>query len=378
MFGHLYKYRLKSLLCMKEDIFWCLFFPIILCTCFFAAFSGISDKTNNFHSIPTAVVYEKENAIFRATLDAVSKSDTQGEEFLNVTETDIASAKSLLNDGKVDAVIYVGDEISMTVAKSGLNQTAVQSFLDEFEQKSSLISDIVKENPDKLVSLIGNIFSSRIYISEKKLTDSPMDEISVYYFSLIGMAALFGGFLGSSVARQMQPNITPEGMRKSAAPVKRHTMIAAEFLAAYTLQLISMAILLFYMICVLHINLGNEAGYVALTCAAGSLVGIASGIFVGTLPVKENVQIAIFLVYSLGSSFLSGLMIHPIKIWIEKSMPIINRINPATLIQDALYSLVIYNTHERFFTNIITLTVISVILCTLSYLMTRRKNYANL
>lgn len=378
MFGHLYKYRLKSLLCMKEDIFWCLFFPIILCTCFFAAFSGISDKTNNFHSIPTAVVYEKENAIFRATLDAVSKSDTQGEEFLNVTEADIASAKSLLNDGKVDAIIYVDDEISMTVAKSGLNQTAVQSFLDEFEQKSSLISDIVKENPDKLVSLIGNIFSSRTYISEKKLTDSPMDEISVYYFSLIGMAALFGGFLGSSVARQMQPNITPEGMRKSTAPVKRHTMIAAEFLAAYTLQLISMAILLFYMICVLHINLGNEAGYVALTCAAGSLVGIASGIFVGTLPVKENVQIAIFLVYSLGSSFLSGLMIHPIKIWIEKSMPVINRINPATLIQDALYSLVIYNTHERFFTNIITLTVISVILCTLSYLMTRRKNYANL
>lgn len=378
MFGHLYKYRLKSLLRMKEDIFWCLFFPIILCTCFFAAFSGISDKTNNFHSIPTAVVYEKENAIFKATLDAVSKSDTQGEEFLNVTETDIASAKSLLKDGKVDAIIYVGDEISMTVAKSGLNQTAVQSFLDEFEQKSSLISDIVRENPDKLVSLIGNIFSSRTYISEKKLTDSPMDEMSVYYFSLIGMAALFGGFLGSSVARQMQPNITPEGMRKSTAPVKRHTMIAAEFLAAYTLQLISMAILLFYMICVLRINLGNEAGYVALTCAAGSLVGIASGIFVGSLPVKENVQIAIFLVYSLGSSFLSGLMVHPIKIWIEKSVPIINRINPATLIQDALYSLVIYNTHERFFTNIITLTVISVILCTLSYLMTRRKNYANL
>lgn len=378
MFGHLYKYRLKSLLHMKEDIFWCLFFPIILCTCFFAAFSGISDKTNNFHSIPTAVVYEKENAIFRATLDAVSKSDTQGEEFLNVTETDGASAKSLLKDGKVDAIIYVGDEISMTVAKSGLNQTAVQSFLDEFEQKSSLISDIVRENPDKLVSLIGNIFSSRTYISEKKLTDSPMDEMSVYYFSLIGMAALFGGFLGSSVARQMQPNITPEGMRKSTAPVKRHTMIAAEFLAAYTLQLISMAILLFYMICVLRINLGNEAGYVALTCAAGSLVGIASGIFVGSLPVKENVQIAIFLVYSLGSSFLSGLMVHPIKIWIEKSVPIINRINPATLIQDALYSLVIYNTHERFFTNIITLTVISVILCTLSYLMTRRKNYANL
>ena len=144
MFGHLYKYRLKALLRMKEDIFWCLFFPIILCTCFFAAFSGISDKTNNFHSIPTAVVYEKENAIFKATLDAVSKSDTQGEEFLNVTETDIASAKSLLNDGKVDAIIYVGDEISMTVAKSGLNQTAVQRFLDEAGDNRELLVSLIE------------------------------------------------------------------------------------------------------------------------------------------------------------------------------------------------------------------------------------------
>ena len=205
-----------------------------------------------------------------------------------------------------------------------------------------------------------------------------MDEMSSYYFSLIGMAALFGGFFGQTIARQMKPNITGEGMRKTIAPAKRQTIIAAEFLAACTVQLVSMALLLFYMLCVLRIDMGNQAGYIALTCVMGSLVGIASGMFVGSLPVKEGVQVSIFLVYSLGSSFLAGLMVHPIKIWIAKTVPIINRLNPATLIQDALYSLVIYDTHTRFFTNIITLGVYTVVLCVLSYLMTRRKSYANL
>ena len=97
MFGHLYKYRLKSLLCMKEDIFWCLFFPIILCTCFFAAFSGISDKTNNFHSIPTAVVYEKENdklidELRRVAMESIAYCEDNG-------ITDWASIKSRVKSG---------------------------------------------------------------------------------------------------------------------------------------------------------------------------------------------------------------------------------------------------------------------------------------
>lgn len=379
MFGHLYKYRLKSLLHTKEDVFWCILFPILLCTCFFVAFSKINDKTNIFHSIPVAVVYEQENESFKMAIDSVSKIDSYGEAFLNITETDGQTALELLENDKVTAIITVDDTIHMTVAETGLNQTAVQSFLNQYLQKSTVIEDIINDNPDKLMDLMGSIFSSRTYINSKSLTDSPMDEMSSYYFSLIGMAALFGGFFGLTIARQMKANITNEGLRKTITPARRQTIIFAEFLAAYTIQIISMAILLIYMLCILKIDMSSQTGYIALTCAVGSLVGIASGIFIGSLPkVKEGLQYAIFLVFSLGSSFLSGLMVHPIKIWLEKNAPVVNKINPATLIQDALYSLVIYNTHERFFTNIITLVIYSVVLCILSYLMTRRNSYASL
>ena len=45
MFFHAYKYKLKSLFREKETFFWIMFFPLILGTFFFMAFSKISSQT---------------------------------------------------------------------------------------------------------------------------------------------------------------------------------------------------------------------------------------------------------------------------------------------------------------------------------------------
>lgn len=378
MFLHLFKYRFKSFLRSKEEVFWVALFPILLCTCFVLAFSKINDKEFKFHSIPVALVYEQENKIFEAVINAVSDGGDD-ESFFKVTETDAQTAKKLLSDSEVDAVITVDSSVHMTVAEDGLNQTAVSNFISQYIQKSALIGDILNEKPDAAAGLISGIFDSSEYVTEGKLTDADIDPMASYYFALIAMALLFGGFFGLRCARQMKADITPEGMRKSVAPIRRSTLILAEFFATYLIHLILTVILLLYMVFVLRINISSQIGYIALTCAAGSLFGISFGIFIGSIPkLKETVQTTVFIVFSLLSSFLGGLMVWTIKVNIERSAPIINRLNPATLISDALYSLLIYNTHERYFRNIITLAAAAVVFCVLSIIMTRRNSYANL
>lgn len=379
MFLHLFKYRFKSFIRSKEEVFWVALFPILLCTCFVLAFSKINDKEYKFHSIPVAIVYEQENKIFEAVVNAVSDSGTDEESFFKVTKTDAQTASKLLSDSEVDAVITVDSSVRMTVATDGLNQTAVSNFINQYLQKSALIESILKDRPEAAPGLIGDIFGGSGYVTEGKLTDADIDPMASYYFALIAMALLFGGFFGLRCARQMKADITPEGMRKSVAPVRRSTLILAEFLATYLIHLILIVVLLLYMVFVLRINISGQIGYIALTCAAGSLFGISFGIFIGSIPkLKETVQTTVFIVFSLLSSFLGGLMVWTIKVNIERSAPIINRINPATLISDALYSLLIYNTHERYFRNIISLTAAAAIFCAVSILMTRRNSYANL
>lgn len=379
MFWHIYKYRFKSMIRSKEEIFWLAIFPILMCTCFAAALSAINDKEFIFHSIPVAVVYEKENETFSQVLNETASDDSQGDAFLILTEADEAHAKELLSDKKVDAVITVNDTISLTVKEEGINQTAVQSFLSQYLQQESMIKNIASNHPDKLETVLEKLSDSTQYINEKSLIDKEVDSMASYYYALIAMTLLYGGFLGLKCARQLKADTSSEGLRKCIAPVNRAKLIFTEFLALFTIHLLVIIILLFYIIFVLRVNIGSQIGYISLTCALGSMVGILSGLFVGSIPkLKEALQIGIFLTYSLLGAFLAGLMSTYIKIGIQHNAPIVNKINPAALISDALYSLLVYNTHERYFENMALLSVWAIVLFVLSYIMTRRKTYASL
>ena len=193
------------------------------------------------------------------------------------------------------------------------------------------------------------------------------------------MATLFGCYLGLTCARQLKADITSEGLRKCISPISRPILILSEFMVTLTIHLFSLAILLFYMKFVMKINLGNQMEYICLTCVIGSVFGISQGMFVGSMPkLKENTQMSILTFVSLISSFFSGLMVADMKLIIQKHAPWFAKINPATLIQDSLYSLLIYDNHNRYFENMIILTVMAVILCMASIVMTRRTTYANL
>lgn len=377
MFWHIYKYRFKSLIRSKEETFWSMLFPIILCTCFVVAFSNISDY--KFHSIPVAIVYEQENEAFRQTVDSLSKDDSQGEAFLKIQEVSQGDAEKLLNKNKVDAIIIVNDSIDIIVNDSGINQTAISSFVNQYLQTETLIKDIAQNNPEQLADIIDSISDSSDYISHAAISDNVASPVTAYYFSLIGMAALFGCYLGSTCARQLKADITSEGLRKCISPASRAILILSEFMVSLTIHLSGLAILLFYMKFVVKINLGNQLGYIYLTCLIGSLFGVSFGMFVGSIPkIKENVQVGVLTLLSLLSSFFSGLMMADMKIIIQKHAPWFAKINPATLIQDSLYSLLIYDNHDRYFENMIILSFMALILCLASIFMTRRTTYANL
>ena len=73
--------------------------------------------------------------------------------------------------------------------------------------------------------------------------------------------------------------------------------------------------------------------------------------------------------------FLSGMMGITMKYIIDKNVPIINKINPASMITDGFYSLYYYEGLERYIFNIISLLIFSFILLFISYLNLRRQSY---
>ena len=116
-----------------------------------------------------------------------------------------------------------------------------------------------------------------------------------------------------------------------------------------------------------------------LLSLVSSLAGVALGILIGvsnkkSIEFKINLGIAI----SMLMSFLSGMMISSVKVLIQEKIPILGKINPVSVVTDAIYSLYYYESTSRFFQNIGLLILISLTFFLASLFFMRGKEYENL
>ena len=92
----------------------------------------------------------------------------------------------------------------------------------------------------------------------------------------------------------------------------------------------------------------------------------------------EDLKIGLMISITMLGCFLSGMMGITMKYIVDTNVPIINKINPASLITDGFYSLYYYDTLNRFFINIISLIIIAIILLGISIISLRRTSYDNI
>lgn len=384
MFFHNYIYRLKCIVRDKQMMFWTLLFPILLATLFNMAFSNLS-SAESFSKIKIGIVsnaeYNKNTAFIKA-IDSVSSSDKSAgkSNLFDINYTSKQEADKLLIDSKIEGYIYFDNGIKLVVKKSGLNQTVIKGFLDDFKQTSSTIVTIISKNPAAVQNGLINSISSRTdYLKEVAASKSAPDTTVNYFYTLIAMACLYGGFWGLKEVVAIQANLSPQGARVNMAPTHKLKVFFCSMSAAATVQLGEVFLLLAYLIFILKVNFGSQLGYIVLTCIIGTITGVTFGACIASIIKKgEGLKIAILIAFTNIMSFLSGMMYDKMKYIISTNVPILGYLNPANLITDCFYSLYYYNTHTQFFTDIILLCVFSVVFTMMTYFVLRRQKYASL
>ena len=378
MFLHMYKYKFKSMLRQKEEFFWIMLFPLILGTFFFLAFSKISSSTEEFKTIDIAVVNEDEaeNTMFTTMLESLKSDDGNETPFFNVKYTDSENAAKLLSDKDVTAVITVKDNIpAVTINENGIYETMTKCVMDSYIQTCSIITS-ANGDMAKIAEIIAVMNDSAGSIIDKKLTDGNTDNMADYYYALIAMVCMFATMSGQICATHLNANLSSVGMRKNLSPRNKMAMILSDAAATFTVHMISNAILVIFLEYVLKVHLGGNIFLIYLVTLVGSLIALSIGILIGSIhKLTDEAKMGINIAISLVSSFMSGLMIGGIKQKIEAAVPFLNRINPSTLISDALYSLNIYDDYKVFTERLLIMAGMSLILGVISFIITRREKY---
>ncbi len=375
MFFHNFKYSLKTLFKDKSLIFWTLAFPLIMGTFFHLAFKDITEN-DKLKTIDIAVIDNNEfnsNMIYKTTIDHLS---TGNDKLFNTKFVDKTKAKKLLKDKKIAGYLELkNNKPILTIKANGIDETIFKYVIDEIEQTNSIATNLQgKYSPDRIYQIIGSTSMEEVTFNNK--SKGNIDMMVVEFYTLIAMTCLYGAIISMTSVNKTLPNMSNVGKRVSISPTNKIKIVLSSLLSSYIVQVIGLILLFAYTIFALNVDYGTHIGYIILLSLVGSLTGLSLGLFVSTaFKSNENSKLGIILAISMTCVFFAGMMGVTMKYIIDKNIPILNKINPANMITDGFYSLYYYDTFNRYFFNIMSLSLLSILLVILSYNSLRRQQY---
>lgn len=390
MFYQNLKYSLKILLRNKALIFWTFAFPIILGLFFNLAFQNI-EKNEQLQVIDIAIINSNDynnNKIVKESLNELTKGKNK---LFNIKVTNEKTSKDLLNNNKITGYLtFKEDQVNITVKNSGVEETVLKQVLEQIQSNSKIVNKTIEKEISEQVATNKKINYEQIYqnalsllnennIKINNISNKNLSYTMIEYYTLIAMACLYGAMLSMFIINYQLPNMNSTGKRISASPINKSKQLISSLLATYIVQIIGLLLLFLFTIFILKVDYGDNLLYVIITSLCGALSGLSFGVATSTLfKTNENAKTGIIIAITMLFCFLSGMMGITMKYIIDKNIPLLNMINPANMITDALYSLYYYSTFDRFYQDIFSLLIFSCIMILISIKGLRRQKYDNI
>ena len=374
MFWHNFCYFFKVLLKNKMLIFWTLAFPIILGTFFNMAFANLMDS-EKLNIIDIAIVNNEEfnnNILFKSAFSMLSDEHSEDRLF-NAKYVDLEEAEKLLNDKDITGYLILTDEPEVVISSNGINGSVFKSVVTELYQINNLVDEKEANSYEAYMQIYAK-YSKEIEYEDK--SSSNLNYVMLEFYSLIAMTALYGGSISLFVTNQMLPNLSSKGKRIGVSPVSKFKLLFSGLIASYIVQLFGLLLLFLYTIFVFNIDYGTNLPLIIVLALVGSFAGLAIGVLISLLVKKsEDAKIGVLVAFTMTGCFFAGMMSPTIQYEVNKAVPFLNKINPANMITDGLYSLYYYDTYDRYFFDLVSLIVFTTIVVLISYFVIRRQKY---
>lgn len=390
MFLNIYTKRIRTFTRNWEMLFWTWLFPVMMATLFYFAFSNLNN-TDLLNEIPTGIITNQgyaEDMAFQMTLNAVSSESDNPLFNLYTYETE-EEAKEALRTKEIEGYIFLEKGTPhLAISANGLNQTILKSFLNQYIQAKHTITDILSAKAaaetgsvqlQAIMEEISELFNRESLTQEISLSKNAPSQTVMYFYALLAMTCMYGGFQGMESISFLQANLSPLGARRTLSPAKRISLVVFDLLGAFTVHFLCLLFLLAYMIFILGISFGSNLFLVILTCAFGSLLGIVFGALItAATPFKAGMKTALIISISLLCSYGAGLMMSGVNYTIARHLPVLSWINPAARIADALYCLYYYDGYSQYFLNLAVLSIMIMVMLVITTFFVRRQRYESI
>jgi len=391
MFWHNVKYTFRTLFRNRVLLFWTFAFPIILGTFFQMAFSNI-ENSEKLSIIDIAIVENEtfaQHPFLKETFQILS-DETREDRLFHTQYVSLDEAKSLLAQKDITGYLIFEEEPKVVVATSGIYETILKYVTEEVLQSEVIVKDYIEFKQQGSSKPLLDNWYQELYTNIQKLLEQNKEYVvdtssthlsytMIEFYTLIAMACLYGGILALITINQNLANMSMIGKRMAVTPVSKGKLILSSVLASYVTQIFGVALLFLYTIFVLKVDYGNHLLWTIAFAGLGCFAGLAMGLVVATIfRTNENMKTGILLAGTMFGCFLSGMMGVTMKYLVDTNVPLLNKINPASMITDGFYALYYYETFDRFLYNAVSLFLFSMLFIGIAIIFLRRQKYDSL
>lgn len=373
-------------------------------------FSGITMNENGdieFDLFGNLTEEEKESLknlffdmMFQMALEQVASEEAEIQCFdISVTDSlEEARAQLETNEKRVLFILENGDvRIELSKEYQDVDLNVVQSFVSSFKTQYGVMQDQMGDftNLDKVSledlknrnyeeddfsEIMGaNISSMEIVKAKSNAFNEDPNPYNWYYYATMVMGIMFNILSGIGIVADTQADVSKGAVRINLSAEKKTSILMYSFLARFALSFIITCAQLLIMNLVFDIPIGNRIPQLLMFVIFANLfalsVGEVFGLFLkGKVSERENKANALLMT----SVFLSGEMVNYLPGYLQMNCPIVNEINPATVLNFAFYRLVYFESLNGFYWCMLKIAVVTIILLIISVMKMRRQKYASI
>ena len=381
----MFKYSIIKMFRSIGGLFWMFIFPLVLMTAMHFAFDSIYSYQNSIDPMRTILITEGQGVYqegFEDLIESLSEEGSEDQLFILEEADSLEDAKAKLAGEEAEIIFVVSDgdvEVYLQENHSITSAAVAGSIADTYKQRYQLIADAWEQDPAFAMELVNDARENVTYtVSEEDVFGAEPNPYNWYFLSTLVMGILFMAMMGINMVGDLRADVSAVAMRYSVSPARKGQMVVTAFAARVIPGIVIVAIQLMVMKYVFGIYLGNDYLKLALFAVSAVMFSISFGVicglcFKGDVHQRGNKATSLIMI----SVFLSGEMISQLPGLFERYFPIFNKINPATVLNMALFKLTIGNSAEGFFMNIAEIIGLTVVFLAIGIAVLRREKYAS-
>ncbi|MBG9989361.1 ABC transporter permease [Aerococcaceae bacterium DSM 111176] len=406
MLKHLLAYTPKLSYRNRDGFLYGILFPLAFSLIYLTVFSDMVTSTS-FDAIQVAMVFEGNQEEVQIAEDSLSNIASIGEIdssgnlyaieshdtepliiYLPVENLD--EGQSITEEYNLTGTVLVNNEnnafnIQMDIAPNkvnDLNTTVLHTILKSFTAISKGTQIAIQQagpNPfviQQITSALQEHGEPQFFSADQTTTQT--SNFSIYIYAALAYVCIFFISISSQWITENEAHTSPQALRKVVSPIGKIPLFMANFITGTIPSLLVVyTVLGIYMVA--DMPIGQEYGRLFLLLTIGTLVGLSLGTATASLlKSRPNTLTAIGIALPLIFGATSGMMNTNLKFFINENMSWLNKINPVSLINDAIYYLNNYPTYAQFNQNILILLTMFILLMGVTFVGLRRDSYASL